>query len=142
MKLFGVFVILLALGLSSNADDCGGNCPGGCDECFCGTSKSYVDISEWCSKYSWDQSNCECIMQNESGGNKNALYQNNNGPYPGSYDLGLWQINDFNWDACNGGRAPCDPTENLNCAIAVYKWGGSTWKNWSTCSKCNACSSP
>eukprot|EP00597_Dinobryon_sp_UTEXLB2267_P014693 CAMPEP_0170106608 /NCGR_PEP_ID=MMETSP0020_2-20130122/5488_1 /TAXON_ID=98059 /ORGANISM="Dinobryon sp., Strain UTEXLB2267" /LENGTH=77 /DNA_ID=CAMNT_0010330993 /DNA_START=221 /DNA_END=454 /DNA_ORIENTATION=- len=76
-------------------------------------------------------------MTAESGGNANAVNQNTGG----SYDVGLWQINDFNWNACSSGKAPCDMTANLNCAIAVYGWGGKTWKNWSTCSKCGCCSS-
>jgi hypothetical protein len=41
-----------------------------------------------------------------------------------------------NWGQCNGGRAPCDPTQNLNCAIKVYGWGGNTWKLWSTHTAC------
>ena len=24
-------------------------------------------------------------------------------------------MNDFNWAACSGGKAPCDPTANLQC---------------------------
>merc|ERR1712038_1335487 len=144
MKLFGVALVSLALLVAScYSDSCGGNCPsGGCDECICGTSASYVDISEWCSKHSWDQSCCECIVQNESGGNANALYQNDGGIYPDSYDLGLWAINDFNWDECNRGTPPCDPADNLECAKDVYRWGGNTWENWSTCSKCGCCDSP
>jgi hypothetical protein len=38
--------------LSSN---CGGNCPGGCSSCPCGTSTSYQDIASWCSRYGWNQ---------------------------------------------------------------------------------------
>ena len=66
-------------------------------------------------------------MKNESGGNANALNYNTNG----SYDVGLWQINQMHWGQCNGGSAPCDPTKNFNCAINVYKWGGNTFKLWS-----------
>jgi hypothetical protein len=47
------------------------------------------NITEWCSKHSWDQSACRCIMEHESGGNANALNQNTGG----SYDVGLWQVN-------------------------------------------------
>ena len=90
---------------------CGGNCPGGCSECPCGSSSNHQDIATWCSKYSWNQANCQCIMQNESGGNANAVNQNTGG----SYDVGLWQVNDFNWNSCSGGKAPCDPNANLNC---------------------------
>ena len=46
----------------------------------------------------------------------------------GSYDIGLWQINDMNWASCSGGKAPCDPNTNLNCAKKVFGWGGNTWK--------------
>ena len=53
-------------------------------------------------------------------GNANAAGENTDG----SYDVGLWQINDYNWNSCSGGKAPCDPSTNLNCAKKVYAWGG------------------
>ena len=82
-----VLILLLTLAL---ADTCGGNCPSGkCKTCYCGTSKKMVDISSWCSKYSWNQACCKCIASHESGGNANAMNYNTNG----SYDVGLWQIN-------------------------------------------------
>ena len=71
-------------------------------------------------------------MNHESGGNENAANENSNG----SFDIGLWQINSMNWDSCSGGKAPCDPNTNLECAIKVYQWGGNTWKLWSTCTVC------
>ena len=71
-------------------------------------------------------------MREESGGNANAINYNSNG----SYDVGLWQINDFNWKECNQGKAPCDPYQNLNCAIKVYKWGKNSFKFWSTAAGC------
>ncbi|KRX09922.1 Lysozyme-like domain [Pseudocohnilembus persalinus] len=114
------------------------NCPSGkCPSCKCGSTKSMQDIKAWCAKHSWGQACCQCVMRNESGGNANAENYNTNG----SYDVGLWQVNDFNWNACNSGKAPCSPSQNLNCAIDVYNWGGKTWKNWSTCSKCGCCNS-
>jgi len=76
-------------------------------------------------------------MKAESGGNANAVNQNSGG----SYDVGLWQVNDYNWASCSDGAAPCDTNTNLACAIKVYGWGGNTWKFWSTCSKCGVCSS-
>mmetsp|Transcript_9236 Transcript_9236/g.20828 ORF Transcript_9236/g.20828 Transcript_9236/m.20828 type:complete len:155 (+) Transcript_9236:54-518(+) len=116
---------------------CGGNCPGGCASCPCGFTVSKQSASTWCSKYSWNQANCQCIFNAESAANANAVNQNNGG----SYDVGLWQINDYNWNACSSGKAPCDPNLNLGCAIDVYKWGSNTWKNWSTCGKCGCCNS-
>lgn len=84
-----VVVLLLILALAL-ADSCGGNCPSGkCPKCYCGTSKSMQDIGSWCSKSSWSQSCCKCIVSHESGGNANAENYNTNG----SYDVGLWQIN-------------------------------------------------
>jgi hypothetical protein len=86
MKLL-LFAVLLVLVL---ADSCGGNCPSGkCPTCYCGTSKSMQDIASWCSKYSWNQACCKCIVSHESGGNAHALNYNTNG----STDAGLWQIN-------------------------------------------------
>eukprot|EP00484_Ammonia_sp_Unknown_P007138 CAMPEP_0197055522 /NCGR_PEP_ID=MMETSP1384-20130603/67272_1 /TAXON_ID=29189 /ORGANISM="Ammonia sp." /LENGTH=153 /DNA_ID=CAMNT_0042489133 /DNA_START=85 /DNA_END=543 /DNA_ORIENTATION=- len=103
---------------------CGGNCPSDdCSSCPCGTSVVKEDIATWCSKYSWNQKNCQCIMTHESGGNEHAANENSNG----SFDVGLWQINTVNWDSCSGGSPPCDAAANLQCAIDVYKWGGNTW---------------
>eukprot|EP01084_Bolivina_argentea_P172887 299447_1 len=117
---------------------CGGNCPGGCTSCPCGETKVDVSISTWCSKYTWNQANCQCIMKHESGGDENAVNQNTNE----SFDVGLWQINSMNWASCSGGKAPCNPNTNLECAKDVYKWGGNTWKLWSTCTVCGCCNSP
>ena len=88
-----VVVLLLALAF---ADSCGGNCPSGrCPTCYCGTSKKMVDIASWCSKYSWNQACCKCIVSHESGGNANALNYNSNA----STDAGLWQINTVAFDS-------------------------------------------
>jgi hypothetical protein len=80
--------LLIALAL---ADTCGGaNCPTGkCPTCYCGRTSNFLDIAAWCSKHSWSQACCKCIVAYESGGNANALNYNNNGT---TY-LGLWQIN-------------------------------------------------
>eukprot|EP00602_Paraphysomonas_sp_CaronLab_P006671 CAMPEP_0185035316 /NCGR_PEP_ID=MMETSP1103-20130426/26496_1 /TAXON_ID=36769 /ORGANISM="Paraphysomonas bandaiensis, Strain Caron Lab Isolate" /LENGTH=78 /DNA_ID=CAMNT_0027572337 /DNA_START=229 /DNA_END=465 /DNA_ORIENTATION=- len=77
-------------------------------------------------------------MKHESGGNANAMYQNNDG----SYDVGLWQIKQQYWSTCtSGGQAPCDPQYNYLCATQYYKRGGNTWKMWSSCSICGCCDS-
>ena len=89
-----------------------------------------------CAQYSgWSQSQCQCIMKYESGGNANAENENTDG----SYDVGLWQINTMNWASCSSGAAPCSTSDNLACAKKVWAWGGNSFKLWSTCSKCNAC---
>ena len=124
--------------LHSTSSICGGNCPSGCDTCPCGSRTSMTNIRDWCAKYHWNQQNCECIVLHESEGNKNAMHQNSEG----SFDAGLWQINEANWHACNDGNPPCHATKNLNCAIDVYKWGGNTWRLWASCEVCNACNSP
>ena len=142
MKVYVYFVIFTIIAMSismSTANTCGGNCPGNaCTTCLCGTTANQQNIATWCAKYSWSQSCCQCIVQKESAGNANAQNHNSNG----SDDIGLWQINDFNWGQCNNGNAPCDPTQNLNCAIKVYQWGGNTWKNWATASACGCANSP
>eukprot|EP01102_Stenamoeba_stenopodia_P002777 TRINITY_DN1264_c0_g1_i1.p1 TRINITY_DN1264_c0_g1~~TRINITY_DN1264_c0_g1_i1.p1 ORF type:complete len:159 (-),score=22.18 TRINITY_DN1264_c0_g1_i1:87-563(-) len=115
---------------------CGGNCPSNdCPGCPCGDTRSTVSISSICSKYGWSQSCCECIVSHESGGDANAANYNSNG----SYDIGVFQINSVNWNDCSGGKAPCDVTTNLNCAIQVWKWGGNSFKLWSTCGGCGCC---
>jgi hypothetical protein len=50
-------VAVVPSGLQSNltSSTCGGNCPGGCSSCPCGTTTAYQDIAAWCSKYSWNQ---------------------------------------------------------------------------------------
>jgi len=125
----------------SPTSKCGGNCPASCESCPCGTSKSIQSVETWCAKHTWNQSNCQCIMSEESGANANAVNQNKIGKRKGSYDVGLWQINEFNWDSCSGGSAPCDPNVNLQCAIKLYKEARNTWKRWSTCGKCGCCNS-
>mmetsp|Transcript_792 Transcript_792/g.995 ORF Transcript_792/g.995 Transcript_792/m.995 type:complete len:147 (-) Transcript_792:63-503(-) len=117
---------------------CGGNCPsGGCPSCPCGSTSNKVDIASICSQYSgWSQGCCNCIANAESGGNANAVNYNSGG----TYDVGLFQINDFNWDSCSGGLAPCNVQTNLGCAKTIFGWGGKTWKYWSTCSACGCCS--
>lgn len=130
MKL--VILILVVLSVAF-ADTCGGNCPSGkCPSCPCGTTANRADIAGWCSKYSWNQACCKCIVSHESGGNGNAMLFNTNN----TFDVGFWQINQSNWASCSGGKAPCDIQTNLNCAIKVYQWGGNTWKFWSTHSAC------
>mmetsp|Transcript_16755 Transcript_16755/g.25038 ORF Transcript_16755/g.25038 Transcript_16755/m.25038 type:complete len:141 (-) Transcript_16755:67-489(-) len=131
-----ILSILLFIAVVSASTKCGGNCPGGCGSCPCGTSSDSVSISSWCSKYSgWSQGCCECIVKHESGGNAHAMNENSNG----SYDVGLWQINKVNWDSCSGGSPPCNPSTNLACAKKVFGWGHNTWKLWSTCSICGCC---
>lgn len=130
MKTAILLAVMMAIVLS---DSCGGNCPSGrCPTCYCGTSKNVVNIGEWCSKYGWNQACCNCIVSHESGGNAHALNYNTDG----STDVGLWQINTINWNACSGGSAPCDTNTNLGCAIKVYGWGGNSWRLWSTHTTC------
>lgn len=142
-----------------------GNCPSNdCSSCPCGTGTSYTDIGSACRRFSgWSQSCCECIARHESGGNLHAANQNRGG----SYDVGLWQINNQNWASwyvsfvlapfirlplsffsqrtsffplhSSGGRAPCDLESNLQCAIKVWGWGGNSFRLWSTCGACGCC---
>ena len=140
MKIFFLVAALVAYvsaqnSVCGNAGNPQGNCPsGGCPSCPCGRERKMVDITTWCNKYQgWDQKCCQCIATAESKGNANAVNYNADSK---SYDVGLWQINTVNWAQCNGGKAPCDPQQNLNCAIKVYNWGGKTWKLWSTAQKC------
>lgn len=120
--------IILLMGISIVCgNNCGGNCPSNsCQTCYCGNEKSIVDIDTWCSKYSWDKGCCKCIVASLSGGNANAMIHHENG----SSDVGLWQINNIHWGVCSNGKAPCDPSKNLNCAILVYKQNQNSWKEW------------
>lgn len=126
-----ILVFFLALTAAFAAESNATN--GGCSTCG---SPSYTDISYWCSQYSgWSQSCCQCIAQAESGGDLHACNLNSDG----SIDVGLWQVNSFNWPSCNGGNAPCDGDSNLHCSKMVFGWGGNTWKYWATCGKCGCC---
>merc|ERR1712065_40751 len=110
--------------LNSTFTTCGGNCPSDdCPSCPCGSSPNKVsDIATLCT-------------QHDSGLNANAANYNDNG----SFDVGLWQINDINWASCSGGKAPCDISTNLACAYKVWGWGGGSFKLWSTCEACGCC---
>jgi len=115
---------------------CGGNCPSGdCPSCPCGTARADVDIATACAKFGWNQACCRCIVSHESSGNANAMNYNTND----SFDVGVWQVNSMNWASCNGGKAPCDVDSNLKCAAAVWRWGGNSFKLWSTCGVCGCC---
>ena len=121
------------------ANNCGGNCPGNnCPTCPCGTTKRPEDVANVCKGHSWSQKCCICIVNNESGGNGNAVGYNNNK----TYDVGLFQINTVNWQSCNGGSPPCPMSANLKCAIMVYKWGNNTWKFWATAARCGCANTP
>jgi len=115
---------------------CGGNCPSGdcTSSCPCGsTPNTSISPAEACASFNgWSQSCCQCIVNHESGGNQNAMNQNTDG----TFDVGLWQINARNWASCNGGQPPCAFQANLQCAIKVWQWGGSTFRLWSTNSIC------
>jgi len=140
IRLFVCVLFSVIVSLAS-ADRCGGNCPSNdcpAGKCMCGTSPNHVDTTSWCSKFTgWSQGCCKCIAEHESGGNANAENYN---PGGGTYDIGLWQINNANWGkgSCPAG-APCDPNRNLACAKQVWSWGGDTWRLWSTCSVCGCC---
>eukprot|EP01089_Gocevia_fonbrunei_P015378 TRINITY_DN4489_c0_g1_i1.p1 TRINITY_DN4489_c0_g1~~TRINITY_DN4489_c0_g1_i1.p1 ORF type:complete len:136 (-),score=20.31 TRINITY_DN4489_c0_g1_i1:82-489(-) len=128
-----VLVVIVAL---VDANTCGGNCPSNdCPSCPCGTARDVINIDEVCARHGWNQACCRCIVSHESGGNAHAANHNSNG----SFDVGVFQVNNANWADCSGGHAPCDVNANLQCAIDVYKWGGNTFRLWSTCSACGCC---
>ena len=142
MRVLSLLLLVAVFAVAVTADTCGGNCPSGdcpSGECKCGTRPNHVDIGSYCKQHSgWSQKCCECIASHESGGNANAENYNENG----SYDIGLYQVNDINWGVCSGGQPPCNPQTNLECAIKVWNWGGGTWRLWSTCHVCGCCDSP
>jgi len=121
---------------TGSSGNCGGNCPGGaCPDCPCGTESSPINIDWVCSQWTgWSQDCCRCIVSHESGGNGHAMNYNTNG----SFDVGVFQINQINWGACNGGKIPCDWQSNLKCAKQIYS-DRSSFGAWSTCSGCGCC---
>ena len=140
MRFAALIAIVLLIGVAV-ADTCGGNCPSNdcpAGKCLCGTDRAPTDVAAYCGKFDgWSQECCKCIANAESGGNAHAENYNDNG----SFDIGLYQINDVNWNSCSGGKAPCDPETSLECAKKVWSWGSNTWRLWSTCTKCGCCNS-
>ena len=115
-------LIFIALALCTLAGTCGGNCPsGGCPSCVCGTTTSPQSISYWCSKYSWNQACCQCIVSHESGGNADVMLYNK---------LDFSKLT--NPTGLHDEHVSCDLLANLNCDIKVYEWDVHTWKFWST----------
>jgi len=134
-----LFIAIVAASLALvSANTCGGNCPSNdCPGCPCGTGSAYVNIANACAQYGgWNQDQCRCIVSHESSGNAHAANYN---PGGNTYDIGVWQVNTINWSTCSGGNPPCDQSTNLGCAIDVWRWGGGTFKLWSTCGGCGAC---
>jgi hypothetical protein len=75
----------------------------------------------------------------ESGGETDALGVNDKGAVPnpapvtwGSYDCGLWQVNNY-WHAAKMvGLNWRDPYANAELAYRAWLEGKSTWRPWST----------
>ncbi|CAF2709212.1 unnamed protein product [Rotaria sp. Silwood2] len=129
-------VLIIAIIGVINGDKCGQNCLySDCPStCPCGTKANYVSAASYCSQYTdWNQQCCECIVQAESKGNANAMNYNRDG----TWDIGLFQINQRNFASCNSGQYPCGPQQNLACARKVWQWGGKTFKLWATVGQCN-----
>ena len=92
-----------------------------------------MDILDWCRKFPESSlSACLCVVKGESGGNANAeLYSSAN-----DVDIGLFQINTYNWAFCNNGQPPCDLETNLACAKKVFGFGGNSWHYWVVAGRC------
>eukprot|EP01089_Gocevia_fonbrunei_P001028 TRINITY_DN10983_c0_g1_i1.p1 TRINITY_DN10983_c0_g1~~TRINITY_DN10983_c0_g1_i1.p1 ORF type:complete len:137 (-),score=14.03 TRINITY_DN10983_c0_g1_i1:52-462(-) len=136
MKKAACVLILVACVLAVNSLTCGGNCPSNdCRECPCGVKREIVNIEEICGRFSeWNHECCKCIVSHESSGDAHAANYNSNG----SYDIGVFQINDIHWRSCSDGKAPCDVETNLKCAEMVWKEHRS-FSPWSTCGGCGCC---
>eukprot|EP00826_Nyctotherus_ovalis_P050324 TRINITY_DN6154_c0_g1_i11.p1 TRINITY_DN6154_c0_g1~~TRINITY_DN6154_c0_g1_i11.p1 ORF type:complete len:153 (+),score=17.50 TRINITY_DN6154_c0_g1_i11:143-601(+) len=130
------YFILCLLIANVLANKCGGNClTGTCPSCPCGTVRTRVDVGEVCRRYSWNFKCCVCVVRTQSSGNASAQHFNHNG----SFDVGLFQINEINWASCNDGRPPCDINSNLNCAITIYKRAHNRWNPWAAAAKKCGC---
>eukprot|EP00826_Nyctotherus_ovalis_P037949 TRINITY_DN350_c0_g1_i1.p1 TRINITY_DN350_c0_g1~~TRINITY_DN350_c0_g1_i1.p1 ORF type:complete len:131 (+),score=28.35 TRINITY_DN350_c0_g1_i1:133-525(+) len=124
-----IFALLLA---AIYAGSCGGNCiSDDCPKCYCGESINKVDVEKVCKMAEWDQRCCNCIVENSSGGNANAV--NATAKYT---EVGLFLIDKMFWGYCNQGKAPCSFQSNLMCAMRIYIWG-KRWHAWNAAKKCN-----
>jgi hypothetical protein len=133
---FALVFIAAVIGLGM-ANTCGGNCPNNdCPSCPCGDTVTYIDIAQLCARYSeWNQKCCQCIVYHESNGDINNVNYNTDG----TYDVGVFQINQVNW-ACNGGEKPCAVDPNLKCAIEIWRESGGNFHQWSTSHEyCGGC---
>lgn len=63
-------LLLLFFATIAAATTCGGNCPdNSCKSCVCPTTPDIINVTEWCGKYDWDQSCCQCMVTYLSKGN-------------------------------------------------------------------------
>lgn len=130
-----IIFVLAFLAWISFADYCGGNCPlGNCPMCTCGNTTNIVNVTDVCSKGTWNQTCCQCIINIGSGGDASYVGYETSSNSSVSF-VGLFQINSLNWQMCNNGTAPCSVADNLKCANMSYTSGGG-WKAWSTASLC------
>lgn len=128
-QLFLVYLLVV----TSLAHDCGGNClDEDCPECLCGITPSKASVETWCELHDWNRTCCECIVNRSSNGNFYAMKYREDG----TYDVGLFAINTIFWDMCNKGKAPCDPVQNIKCAIKVHRQAQETFNNWPAAEEC------
>jgi|688.fasta_scaffold974824_1 hypothetical protein len=126
-------ILLSVLVIGSLSLDCGGNCvEGNCPECLCGMTPKKASVQTWCELYSWDTNCCACIAGKVSQGNLHAIKYNSDG----TYDVGLLGINTKFWEMCNHKEAPCNPVDNLKCAIKVHRDAKSTFNHWPAAKEC------
>ena len=129
---FALCAVLLLASASAQFLDtdktCGGNCKWeDCDSCVCGDKPNSVNVTEICASVGvWDQKCCECIINTSSNGNSNSILDG----HDGTFDVGLFHINTYNWAKCNAGNAPCDVDTNVGCAKMLYEYANNTWINW------------
>eukprot|EP00826_Nyctotherus_ovalis_P025719 TRINITY_DN1997_c0_g1_i1.p1 TRINITY_DN1997_c0_g1~~TRINITY_DN1997_c0_g1_i1.p1 ORF type:complete len:103 (+),score=11.22 TRINITY_DN1997_c0_g1_i1:182-490(+) len=97
-----------------------------------------INIGAICRSHSWSQRCCNCVVRGESGGNAHSQNYNGNG----TYDVGVFQINQIHWRSCSGGKAPCNVTTNLRCAIGVYRGAHNRWRPWMAARRCGCTNSP
>lgn len=85
-----------------------------------------------------------CICQCESSNDSNAVNYNG-GNNPPTWDTGLCQINDVNWDTnlnpnavcagiVNSQGDLCNPNTNAQCAYAIFQESG--FQPWSADARC------
>lgn len=116
-------IIFTLLVLSTNSLTCGNNCPSNtCSDCWCGETNNYINITEECSKYDWDQRCCQCIISKESGGNSNAMFK----VTEKNSKTGVWQLDDtIKITTCRlkyeDRTSLCDKNINIACAYNLYQ---------------------
>lgn len=132
MKNCIIFAILI---YSISTMTCGGNCPDRqCIQCYCGSTPSFISISEYCAvSTKWNQNCCKCIVEKTSKGNQNYVVTIN--LWSGTMGVGTLPLSPYgNYTSlCSVQKVEelCDYKKNALCAARIVMGKEENQENWS-----------